>query len=82
VTPVLQSNPTALEPFVADFTSGYFARAMESLPKQGKEFPWKLFQNYIKDVKLLRKGTLVDGVLAFTRAHAEVETEPLLQAAE
>ncbi len=83
VTPELHSQNIDLEPFVADFTSGYFARAMASLPKQGKNFPWKLFQNYIKDVKLLRKGELLDGVLNFSAprevAHA---TETMLEAAE
>jgi monooxygenase len=83
VTPVLPEGAVALEPFVADFSSGYFARAMDSLPKQGKAFPWKLFQNYIKDVKLLRKGALEDGVLAFKKPQtvARVE-EPMLEAAE
>jgi monooxygenase len=84
VKPVLGDEVTELEPFVSDFSSGYFARAMDSLPKQGKSFPWKLFQNYIKDVKLLRKGALADGTLMFSKpkvANANVE-QPMLEAAE
>ncbi len=84
VTPVCDNDTLELEPFVADFSSGYFARAMDSLPKQGKNFPWKLFQNYIKDVKLLRKGALADGTLMFTKprvANANTE-QPMLEAAE
>jgi monooxygenase len=57
---------------------------MDQLPKQGKAFPWKLFQNYRKDVKLLRKGELLDGTLAFKKAHkaAAPAVEEMLQAAE
>ncbi len=81
--PVLEETGPALEPFVADFTSGYFARVMDQLPKQGKDHPWKLFQNYIKDVKLLRKGALADGTLEFSAAHkVAAEPEPMLEAAE
>jgi monooxygenase len=85
VVPQLGDESTEeLEPFVADFTSGYFARAMDSLPKQGKNFPWKLFQNYIKDVKLLRKGELADGTLMFAKPRKveRMEPEPMLEAAE
>jgi monooxygenase len=83
VTPVLGDEAPDLEPFVADFSSGYFARAMDQLPKQGKQFPWKLFQNYIKDVKLLRKGEIVDGVLTFAKPHKVAVPEPeYLEAAE
>jgi monooxygenase len=83
VVAALNDDKIELEGFVTDFSSGYFARAMDSLPKQGKNFPWKLFQNYIKDVKLLRKGAIEDGVLAFARPHKVTEQRaPLLEAAE
>ncbi|MFM9851965.1 MAG: flavin-containing monooxygenase [Sphingomonadaceae bacterium] len=85
VTPALAEHPAELEDFVTDFSSGYFARVMDQLPKQGKAHPWKLFQNYRKDVKLLRKGTLDDGTLMFAKPHkvaANAELEPMLEAAE
>jgi monooxygenase len=83
VTPVLADDNIELEGFLTDFSSGYFARAMDSLPKQGKQFPWKLFQNYIKDVRLLRKGELDDGVLTFTKPHAVANAgAQMLEAAE
>jgi monooxygenase len=83
VTPVLADHNMELEGFVPDFTSGYFARAAAGLPKQGAEFPWKLFQNYIKDVKLLRKGDLEDGVLTFAKPQKVTERrEVMLEAAE
>jgi monooxygenase len=83
VVPVLADERSHVEPFVENFSSGYFARAMDQLPKQGKDYPWKLFQNYMKDVKLLRKGELADGVLRFAKPHkADQRNEPLLEAAE
>lgn len=46
-----------------DFTSGYVMRAMDKFPRQGKETPWKLHQNYIIDFINLRIRSLKDQVL-------------------
>ncbi len=54
----------ATEPFV-DFSSGYFQRAAKLLPKQGLALPWKLSQNYLKDIKLLRQGKIEAEGLTF-----------------
>ncbi|MEJ8821336.1 NAD(P)/FAD-dependent oxidoreductase [Variovorax humicola] len=56
---------TPLMPWV-DFSSGYFQRAAEMLPKQGTTKPWKLNQNYIADLFAMRFGAVADGVLEFT----------------
>lgn len=48
-----------------DFTSGYVQRALPGLPKQGARHPWKLYQNYLKDILMLRFGRLHDGALEF-----------------
>lgn len=53
-----------LQPWV-DFSSGYFQRAMDQLPKQGLKKPWKLNQNYLADLMTLRYGAVDDGVLRF-----------------
>jgi len=53
-------------PFV-DFTSGYFERARDILPKQGATKPWRLHQNYALDMASLKYGTVDDGTLAFGR---------------
>ena len=50
-----------------DFSSGYVRRALDTLPKQGNSRPWKLYQNYLKDLLMMRYGRLNDGVMAFTR---------------
>ena len=54
-----------LEPFV-DFSSGYFRRAADRLPKQGSSRPWKLRQDYALDVATLRFGRIDDGILTFS----------------
>lgn len=51
-------------PFM-DFQAGYVLRALDGLPKQGATEPWKLRQNYLYDVRSIRRGRIDDGVLAF-----------------
>jgi monooxygenase len=46
-----------------DFTSGYVVRAMEKFPKQGKQAPWRLHQNYARDLAMIRFSSLEDEVL-------------------
>ena len=49
-----------------DFSSGYVQRSIDKFPKQGSKAPWKLHQNYARDLLLLRHGRLDDGVMAFS----------------
>jgi monooxygenase len=53
---------TAANPFL-DLASGYVKRSVEHLPKQGDRTPWRLHQNYVKDVRLLRQGPIDDDVV-------------------
>ncbi len=62
------------EPLI-DFNSGYVLRAIESFPKQGSKRPWRLYQNYARDIRLLRHGPIEDGVLEFARAPATVDAQ-------
>ena len=59
------TDPSITEQPWVNFSSSYFARAMHLFPKQGSKAPWKLYQNYPKDIMLLRYGKLDDGVLKF-----------------
>ena len=56
---------TALLPWV-DFSSGYFQRATDQLPRQGIARPWKLNQNYLSDLVAMRFGSVNDGVMQFS----------------
>jgi cation diffusion facilitator CzcD-associated flavoprotein CzcO len=66
VTPVLGETTIERKPML-DFSSGYVQRAQDSMPKQGTQRPWKVHQNYPRDVLALRFGRLDDGVLRFSR---------------
>ena len=50
-----------------DFSSGYFQRAADLLPRQGAARPWKLNQNYLSDLLAMRFGKVDDGILQFSR---------------
>ena len=45
-----------------DFTSGYVVRKLDELPKQGTVTPWRLHQNYLLDIMMLRMGRVTDGM--------------------
>ena len=55
-----------------DFTPGYVLRALDSLPKAGSRAPWRLKQNYLLDLSLIRHGRVDDEALRFSRHKAAV----------
>lgn len=63
--PRVDDADMALQPWV-DFSSGYFQRAIDQLPKQGTKKPWKLNHNYLTDLVTLRFGAVDDGVMRFS----------------
>ena len=63
VTP--RRDPAVQEEAVLSFSSGYVQRALPSLPKQGSRAPWRLHQNYVKDLLALRLGRVTDRSLEF-----------------
>lgn len=48
-----------------DFDAGYILRAKDVLPKQGSASPWKVHQNYIKDLWALNYGKVNDQYLVY-----------------
>ena len=54
------------QPFV-DLKSGYVLRSVDQFPRQGFKAPWRLYQNYARDMRMLRHGSLEDGALEFAR---------------
>ena len=59
-----------------DFSSGYVQRALDHLPKQGEKVPWRLHQNYMKDIFLIRHANLEDGVLRFRKRPVTEKSAP------
>ncbi|HEX8204597.1 MAG TPA: NAD(P)/FAD-dependent oxidoreductase [Solirubrobacteraceae bacterium] len=55
-------DPSVEEEPLLDFTSGYVLRSLDKFPKQGTRAPWKVHQNYPKDVVSLRHGPVTDGM--------------------
>jgi cation diffusion facilitator CzcD-associated flavoprotein CzcO len=64
-TPRLGDAHLEEAPFL-DLTSGYVRRSMDAFPKQGSQVPWRLYQNYARDLGLLKRGSVEDGVMEFS----------------
>jgi cation diffusion facilitator CzcD-associated flavoprotein CzcO len=62
---VAPRDPSVGEQRLIDFSSGYILRALDTLPRQGDREPWKLRQNYLKDVRSINRDRIDDGVLRF-----------------
>ena len=67
------TDPGTAEVPLLDFTSGYVVRSLDKFPKQGSKEPWKLRQNYIRDIRTIRRGPLDDGNMRFSRVPAPAE---------
>jgi cation diffusion facilitator CzcD-associated flavoprotein CzcO len=65
--PRRRDGERADEPLL-DLSAGYVQRAVAEFPKQGKRAPWKLRQDYVRDLLALRYGAVDDGVLELRRA--------------
>lgn len=71
---VLVENPgpdIEERPFM-EFTPGYVLRSLNELPKQGSRTPWRLNQNYLRDIRLIRRGKVADEGLRFFKKLAPV----------
>lgn len=66
VTPRIGDAHLEPKPF-ADFSSGYFARAVDLLPKQTNVAPWKQNQSYGHDIMDMRFSPMEDGVLEWKK---------------
>ena len=71
VEPTHPGNSVDERPLM-DFTPGYVLRALDYLPKSGSRAPWRLKQNYLLDLQLIRRGKVDDEALAFSRHRAPV----------
>jgi monooxygenase len=72
-TPRQRDASVTPEPLI-DFSSGYIQRAIDQLPRQGSKKPWRLYQNYMRDLISLRFGAVDDSALEFSRRRNESKT--------
>ncbi len=59
-------DTTDLSPLI-DLASGYVLRSVDQLPKQGPDAPWRLYQNYPKDRRLMKHRSVADDGIQFHR---------------
>ena len=65
--PRLGPGETERRPML-DFSSGYVRRAEGSLPSQGPAAPWRVHQNYLKDLIAMRFRSIADAALEFRKS--------------
>ena len=66
VTPLEPDPGQPRHPFI-DLRSGYVLRSLDELPKQGDRPPWRMYQNYPRDIRMMRRGPLEDEAIEFSR---------------
>jgi len=67
VVPRDTGDNRAEDTVMGGLNSGYIRRAIEQLPKQGKARPWRIVQDYVRDVPILRYSPIEDASLVFSR---------------
>ncbi len=53
------------ETILGSLGSGYIRRAHDTLPRQGRELPWRVLHSYERDKPMLLEGPIEDGLLEF-----------------
>ncbi len=76
VMPRRPGRSVQIEPFI-DLTAGYVLRSIDKFPKQGSRPPWRMHQNYPRDVLMIRRGELEDEGIEFSRAPAADRADKL-----
>jgi monooxygenase len=69
--PESESESVSHDPLM-DLTSGYVQRAAALLPRQGARRPWRMRNNYLTDLPVMRMGRIDDGMMRFGQAKARV----------
>ena len=73
-TPSNRDPSVAEEPLI-DFSSGYVLRAIDRFPKQGSKAPWRLYQNYARDLLMLRFGAVEDEAMEFSNPELAAQAD-------
>jgi len=69
-TPRPPADSGETEPYLG-LTSGYVQRSVDQFPRQGAQAPWRVHQNYLRDIALIRRGD-VGEAMEFRSATAVV----------
>ncbi|GEN99621.1 cyclohexanone monooxygenase [Novosphingobium sediminis] len=71
-TPVLTDESTLTPDTPLDLSSGYIQRGLSIQPKNAKDMPWRLNQDYVWDRKYMKESPLDDGIMHFGKATGAV----------
>ena len=77
MVPFDAENSRTEDTVMGGLNSGYIRRALDQLPKQGSRRPWKIVQDYVRDVSILRYGAIADEALRFSRQQPRPESRPV-----
>jgi monooxygenase len=80
VTP-RSGTETPVAPFIEKFTPGYMQRSIEQWPKQGSTAPWRVYQNYLRDVLSLKWAPVDNDALEFS-SPAKASAGPVAELAQ
>jgi cation diffusion facilitator CzcD-associated flavoprotein CzcO/NAD(P)-dependent dehydrogenase (short-subunit alcohol dehydrogenase family) len=72
VTPIAAPGTLGAEPMIG-LKSSYIERAAAALPRQGLKAPWRVHQNYARDLFAFRTARMSDGVLRFEKSVGKME---------
>ena len=75
-TPRPPADPGETEPFL-NLTSGYVLRSLDRFPRQGAASPWRVHQNYLRDIALIRRAGLEEGMQFTAGSVAKAPAEPV-----
>jgi monooxygenase len=71
-----QRDPSVSREPMIDFSSGYVLRSIDQFPRQGSKPPWRLYQNYARDLLSLRLGAIEDDAIEFSNAESPAGAAP------
>ncbi|WP_338466816.1 NAD(P)/FAD-dependent oxidoreductase [Novosphingobium sp. ZN18A2] len=80
--PFLAEDHGLEEDDIFDFSSGYIQRSKHLQPRNAKDLPWRLNQEYVKDKAWLKASPIDDGVMRFGHADPQAARVEVLEAAE
>jgi monooxygenase len=70
------------ETILGDLSSGYVQRAADTLPRQGRDLPWRVLHSYERDRPMLLDQPVDDGLLSFIpEQKPQVQPAPVMAAA-
>jgi cation diffusion facilitator CzcD-associated flavoprotein CzcO len=73
-TPRPPADAGETEPFL-NLTSGYVLRSLDRFPRQAATAPWRVHHNYVRDIALIRRGDLAEGMEFAAGARATAPSE-------